>query len=780
MVALECATVCRQSNPDDFVALCSVMKVVTRGQLPVDRVTLQRMLEFLAATDPIDPQTMPVAEVVGQVERMVAGQSVANEWRSLLETIRQSVARSLQKTTRSTESLLARIDRLSNDSVTARLKRDEGWADMVVHDLAVMDEPDRKRWEALLAHASTVAPEAPAREWEVQQVEIQSNSLDRDAYEAEHDQRFLRRRASSVWIEAANERIEAIGLEPFQSLRLKWLHAIPSSKASTLSQFSVNRETLRGLLCTCQSSSEVDLARAVRVAAGFLYRNNSPLGRFAVWVLTRMSAANVLEELTYLLRQVKSTSQVRLIEAARAHVSSQTGVSLQSVTDLPLPTSGFTEFGRRVEFLSGFKAELAVTDAGHVGLRWFKPSGAEQKSIPARVKRAHEAEVRNLKTAIKDVEQTLATAREHLEFAPVERRSWSVDGWRKRYLDHPVAGTLGRRILWVFEDAGARTLGAFDGQRLADRDGRPLAVSDAARVSVWHPLGSPADEVHEWREWLAEKQVMQPFKQAHREVYLLTDAERSTRIYSNRFAAHILKQSQFRALAKARRWTSCYLGPWDAGEYGISERQLPEWELRAELGARGAGDEYAGAGGFAYISTDQVRFYRIGSRDPLPLSDVPPLAFSEVMRDVDLFVGVASVGNDPAWSDGGPERPYADYWQSYSFGELSATAQTRRSVLERIVPRLKIAERCTITDRFLIVRGELRTYRIHLGSANILMDPGNRYLCIVPAQGAKPDGKLFLPFEGDNHLSLILSKALLLADDMSITDPTITSQLALA
>jgi hypothetical protein len=34
-----------------------------------------------------------------------------------------------------------------------------------------------------------------------------------------------------------------------------------------------------------------------------------------------------------------------------------------------------------------------------------------------------------------------------------------------------------------------------------------------------------------------------------------------------------------------------------------------------------------------------------------------------------------------------------------------------------------------------------------------------------------------LPFEGDRVLSIILSKAFLLADDRKITDPTITRQL---
>ena len=124
--------------------------------------------------------------------------------------------------------------------------------------------------------------------------------------------------------------------------------------------------------------------------------------------------------------------------------------------------------------------------------------------------------------------------------------------------------------------------------------------------------------------------------------------------------------------------------------------------------------------------------------------------------------------------------------------EGEAEALTRRAIelafegdatvlklcLERIVPRLKIAERCSFGDKFLIVRGNLRTYKIHLGSGNILMPPNDQYLCIVPKSAADDLGaKVFLPFEGDNLLSIILSKAFLLADDSKIKDPTIVNQI---
>jgi hypothetical protein len=148
------------------------------------------------------------------------------------------------------------------------------------------------------------------------------------------------------------------------------------------------------------------------------------------------------------------------------------------------------------------------------------------------------------------------------------------------------------------------------------------------------------------------------------------------------------------------------------------------------------------------------------------------------LRDVDLFVGVASVGNDPAWADTGGIPAYRDYWQNYSFGELSEVAKNRKEILAGLIPRLKIKDVAEVGDKFVVVKGTKRTYKIHIGSTNILMEPNDQYLCIVPDRSAKTHtDNLFLPFEGDAGLSVILSKAFLLAEDDKITDTTITSQI---
>ncbi|MGC8640890.1 MAG: DUF4132 domain-containing protein, partial [Isosphaeraceae bacterium] len=423
------------------------------------------------------------------------------------------------------------------------------------------------------------------------------------------------------------------------------------------------------------------------------------------------------------------------------------------------------------------------------------------KSVPARVKTDHKEDLKELQQALKDIQALLPAQRDRIDSMFLRNKSWPFEEWRERYLAHPLVGTIARRLIWCVDGKAA----LFVDGKPTSVEGRPVAHSSTAQVTLWHPVGRSVDEILAWRRRLEETGTTQPFKQAHREVYLLTAAERTTRTYSNRFAAHILRQHQFNALCATRRWKNKLRLMVDSA-YTPATKALPQWGLRAEFWIEGVGDEYGrdtnDSGVFLRLATDQVRFYRLdaatnladasggdyvsravgpgpdGINEPLPLDQVPPLVFSEIMRDVDLFVSVSSLGNDPTWQDGGPEGRYRDYWYGYSFGELSGTAATRKQVLERLVPRLKIADRCSFSDRFLVVRGQKRTYKIHMGSGNILMEPNDEYLCIVPDSRSRTEpGDLFLPFEGDNTLSIIISKALLLAEDTKIKDPTITCQI---
>jgi hypothetical protein len=574
---------------------------------------------------------------------------------------------------------------------------------------------------------------------------------------------------------------------------------------------SGHQDILQGLAWTCSLFQTSEVARALMQLATSCYRKEPGIGPRAVRVgnacvtaLGMMGTPDALGQLALLKVRVKFGGAQAAIDKALNKLAEKLGVQRDDLEEMSVPSYGMTEVGCLTQEIGEFTAELRIIDSRRTELAWKRADGKPQKSLPATVKQEHAEEVKELMGAKKDIEKMLPAQSERLDNLYLQRKSWPLAVWRERYLDHPLVGALARRLIWNFTRNGTATPGLWLNGQLVDRSANPLVLDEQTTVTLWHPLDQVPDAVLGWHGFLEEWEITQPFKQAHREVYLLTPAEEQTRLYSNRFAAHLLRQHQFNALCAARGWKNRLRLAVD-DEYPPATRKLHAWNLRAEYWIEGAGDELLESGAYRYVSTDQVRFYTLDAAqctahasgggygpgyrpgylpqatvEPLLLADIPPLVFSEIMRDVDLFVGVASVGNDPNWLDGGTNEGHRRYWLNVSFGELNATAQTRKTILERLVPKLKIAKQCSFADKFLVIAGKRHAYKIHLGSGNILIAPQDKYLCIVPAQAQvdKAGEKLFLPFEGDRVLSVILSKAFLLAADDKITDETILRQLA--
>ncbi|GAA2249611.1 DUF4132 domain-containing protein [Streptomyces indiaensis] len=650
----------------------------------------------------------------------------------------------------------------------------EAWAEQALSDATGPD------WQALLAHALTATASRPTAKWD----------------------------------KGARALLDALGTDRVRETVLSWLALVGRPRTLPLERRAwepdvdnaydpYNATALRGLAWLLSLlPPHPGTARALgalvetslKKVAG-LGPRNPKVANAGVVALARIDSEAALAELARLATRVTYKNTAKLLDTALEARATALGLAREEIEELAVPAYGLTDVGHAEHRLGETTALLEVRGPRAV-LSWRNAAGKPVRTVPVAVKRDHPDELKDLKTAVKDIDKMLSAQTERLDRQFLARRSWPYAVWRERYLDHPLVGTLARRLLWTIDGT---TAGYADGElrTLADE---PLTGGD--RVELWHPVGHEPAQIVAWRDWLERHGVTQPFKQAHREVYLLTDAERATRTYSNRFAAHIVRQHQFHSLAALRGWhNKLRLCVDDSAP--PATRELPRWGLRAEYWIEGDGEEYGvdttDSGSYLRLRTDQVRFYPLDAPQnsahcyggaytmwlapgqdpaaPVPLEDIPPLVLSEVLRDVDLFVGVASVGNDPTWQDGGPGGRFQEYWTSYGFGELNASAETRRLLLERLVPRLAIAERCTLEGRFLHVKGDRHTYKIHLGSGNILHTPNDQYVCIVPKSTPTTPATGYLPYEGDRMLAVILSKAMLLAADTKITDPSILSQL---
>jgi Domain of unknown function (DUF4132) len=723
----------------------------------------------------------PIGSLIGRVEKMVKSAPLSEEAKKTLKDLKEKIGgRTEPHLEKEKAKLIERLDILLHQSNTVDQTEirpvyfpgEDEFASFANEQIRNMQEPLRSGLFRLLAHVKKTSGSTPSKKF-----------LD-DAYEL----------------------TRALGTEKFKQIFNQWIDYIIHLKEKetqhshnfngktysySTHEFiaTSNLEMIKGLVWICvqfHDKTTLYLLSSLCERAFKKIPGKGPaaqsIGNACIYTLAKSRGLGGIGQLSRLKMRIKQHSTQNLIDKYLTEAAAGQGVSLHDIEDFAVDDFGLSEGKKEYEF-GDYKAILQITGIGRSEIQWFKPGGQIQKSVPSVVKSKFVSKWQKLKDTSNQIDLIVTAQRDRLDRMLKAERKLSFDHFRDFYLQHGLMGFLATKLIWVMEQGDSNHAVILFEKKWVNDSGTEIFGEFPANATfrLWHPALSNLEEIIRWREFMLENKITQPFKQAFRELYLLTDAELNTRTYSNRMASHILKQHQFNSLAKSRGWKYSLLGAFDnGGNHGLASLLLNDYSLQAEywLNEVNVDLQYNDTGIWNYVSTDQVRFINLQNNETVPLIEIPKLLFSEIMRDVDLFVGVASVGNDPSWQDSGGLPAFRDYWQTFSFGELTELAKTRKAILNRLLPRLKIAPLSEIKDRFLVVKGKLRTYKIHLGSTNILMEPNDQYLCIVPDRGKSVSTEnIFLPFEGDNGLSLILSKAFLLASDDTITDPSIVSQL---
>jgi hypothetical protein len=249
-----------------------------------------------------------------------------------------------------------------------------------------------------------------------------------------------------------------------------------------------------------------------------------------------------------------------------------------------------------------------------------------------------------------------------------------------------------------------------------------------------------------WDAWQHECfsiERVQPFKQVFRELYVVTQQEKTDGGISRRYAGQQVNPSQAYALWGRRGWQT-QDGVWKTfHDLGVTVQVAFNYGVTTPLEVEG-------------LTLEAVLFRRTEDYKPIPLAETPPRLFSEVIRDIDLVVSVAHVGGvDPEAS--------------------ASTVEMRASLLRETCELLGLTN-VRLKNSHALIDGEIGNYSVHLGSAVVHRLPGGS-LCIVPVH-AQHRGRLFLPFADDDPKTAeVISKVILLARDSQIDDPTILEQL---
>ena len=362
------------------------------------------------------------------------------------------------------------------------------------------------------------------------------------------------------------------------------------------------------------------------------------------------------------------------------------------------------------------------------------------KSIPDKYKKNKEVE------ALKDNKTYLtkqySRTRLSLEQAMLSQTLFTAAELAK-ILEHPVVKAMLSKL--VLFNPETQASGFWQDGYLLNAEGEKVALKADDKLLIAHP--SHLFYAVQWdlyQKYLFDKELKQPFKQVFRELYIPTKDELETSNRSERYQGHQVQPQKTVALLRSRGWTVNY-------EEGL-QRVYHKEGFRATIYA--AADWYTPSDVEA-PTLEYVVFYNLKDGKEVPMKEINPVIFSEVMRDVDLVVSVAHVGGvDP---------------------EASHSTMQMRGALAKESARLFKISNVEVKERYILIKGKLGDYSIHLGSG--MVSQGGLQLNIIAVQ-SQHRGRVFLPFVDDDPKSAeIISKMRLLAEDDKIKDPTILAQI---
>ena len=390
--------------------------------------------------------------------------------------------------------------------------------------------------------------------------------------------------------------------------------------------------------------------------------------------------------------------------------------------------------------LEGYSVALRINEEGDSSVSVEK-DGKALKTLP-KVLAKNEVYLERKKSA-KELKEQKRRARESFERAMTEQTEFTA-AELLNLLRNPVLSPMVKRLLWHCGDE-IGFLSAIEGDLvLTNVHGETSVCGGMLRLAHPHDLkcaGIWADYMH----LLYEQKLVQPFKQVFREYYPITDDERQERTISRRYAGYQVQPKRTLALLKSRGWTVDY----EEGLQKVFYKEnlvvrmfaMADWFSPADIEAP---------------TLETVEFFDRTTGDNVPLETVPPILFSEVMRDLDLVVSVAYVGGvDPEASH--------------------STVELRLALAGEILKLLHI-NNVRFVGSHAVVDGKLATWSVHMGSG-IVHAQGKGSIAILPVH-SQARGRIFLPFADDDPKTAeILSKIVLLAEDTKIKDPGILSQI---
>ena len=313
------------------------------------------------------------------------------------------------------------------------------WSQIVFDEIKKKEEITRAGWEGLLEHCRSLEQAAPGAKWK----------------------------------KRAHELIGILGEQQVFPVMLGWLALGPTPGQPSEARSPIEDSSYQKGVVWCLAERN-DRETAVAVAdfgiaclrkIQLLGAVSQKVGFSCVQVLGAMDCSEAVAQLTRLRAKVKYTVARRLIEKSLRQAAERSGLTVQALEDISVDRYGLDAEGKAEIEIGDAKAVVRLAEDGKVGVAWFNADGKPAKSALSHVKKAFAKEVRGVASLAKELEQAYFAQRARLEASFLLPGDVPLAHWRQYFIDHPLLGFLGRRLIWVFRnEQGSDLSGIWSGR----------------------------------------------------------------------------------------------------------------------------------------------------------------------------------------------------------------------------------------------------------------------------------------------------------------------------
>ncbi|MGQ2871339.1 DUF4132 domain-containing protein, partial [Leptospira santarosai] len=359
-------------------------------------------------------------------------------------------------------------------------------------------------------------------------------------------------------------------------------------------------------------------------------------------ILKTIGSDTALMQLNGIAQKVKFKGLKEMANTFMESIAKKKGLKKSELEDRVIPDCGLDEEGKRefdfgprkFQFVLGPDLKPMVKDEdGKIKDDLPKPNSKDDAD-------SANASVEEWKLMKKQIREIGRIQAQRMEQAMVTGRRWKTEEWEMLIAKHPLMTHIAKTILWwvCFPDRekSVEVFRLTEERDYADVHDNSLNLRGGSYVGIVHPLLLLSEEKKSWGQLFTDYEIVSPFSQLGRPVYVLSEEDKSKREIPG-FTKQKVKAEQLVFGLEKMGWSRGAAG--DGGGIDEHSKQFEIDDVTAVIRYDGDDLSYGNIGG-QNLDLEGAYFVK-GLREPsfyedketkLSLQEINPLAFSETLH----------------------------------------------------------------------------------------------------------------------------------------------------